>query len=122
MCLLSFGLSFLEALFFHLGFYGLIPKLLISLACLLTTFWISGKLNLHNKLSNITSKRFSRQEILHIILTEIVIGNMVYYGLVSLYTVFRGPGASCLHCLSIYLLVFSVYHNGEFMFVLWCHT
>jgi hypothetical protein len=118
---LSFGLSFLEASFYHHEFYGLFPKLVISLTSLLLTVWISEKLNLHSKLSNVTSRPFSRQEILHIVLTEIVIGNLVCYGVVGLITVFTGSGASCLNCLSIYLLVFSVYHNGEFMFVLWCH-
>lgn len=94
----------------------------MTFAIVLVSVWTSERMNLHQKLSNVTSTRFTRQGVLYIIITEIAIGNLAYYGFSSLAKVFRGSEVTCLNVLSIYLLVFSVYHNGEFMFVLWCHT
>ena len=122
VCLLSFGLSFLEATAHDFESYGLVVKIAIVLGILLVSLWASEKFSLVQKLSNVTSTRFSRNGILYIIITELVVGNLVYYGIRCLVLVFRGGEISCINVLSIYLLVFSMYHNGEFMFVLWCHT
>ena len=121
LCFLSFGLAFSETAIQDFGSYGLFLKIGLTLAILLACAWVSEKLTLHQKLSNITSTRFRKQEVFLIIFTEVVIGNLAYYGFCSLAKVIRGSEITCLHVLSIYLLVFSVYHNGEFMFVLWCH-
>lgn len=84
--------------------------------------YLTDKFHLRDKLSSVTGTKFSNKNLLYIILTELLIGQLVYFGLKSTVLTLLGHTISGLNVLSIYLLVFSVYHNGEFFFVLWCHT
>lgn len=122
LCLFCIGLSFLSSIvhdFFdhynitHLVSFGIILAAMLKL---------SDRYNLKNKLNTVTFNLLGKRDLLYIILTEITIGKIVYFGLKSLSCTLVGQQLTGLRLLSIYLLVFSVYHNGEFFFVLWCHT
>ena len=68
---------------------------------------------------------FNFKGVVKVVLTELVFGKfLALFLLLDRSAVFpTNPGyQSCLNQLLVYLAIFAVYHNGEFFFVLYCHT
>jgi hypothetical protein len=123
ICFYSIGSSFLTALLHdRLGLPLLVSLTVLMAGCLLVGIKLSERFALTQKLSSVKSRKFTNKDLLPIILTEILVGILVYYGLKSVIMCLFWNKINGLNMLSIYLLIFSVYHNGEFFFVLWCHT
>lgn len=101
--------------------FGLILFLEVVLTVL--PLFLSNYVGLRRFAEDEYFKEFGESELYKILFTENILGKILGFAIFGNLEIF-GVNKSESHILlnfCAYLALFCVYHNGEFMFVLWCH-
>jgi len=98
------------------------PKaILVDLVQIGIFIFIAKSLSLEEYESNSNFPSFQKNEIFKILLTEYIFGKVISFWFYGNYGYFGESRFGLVRTFAVYLCLFCIYHNGEFLFVLWCH-